>query len=81
MRVMVCLDAFVLWERIMELKPGDKVRALRSFATLKANVVYLVDRLLPDGTAVLSNDVYLYGPSACKDFKERTSWEAVCTPW
>lgn len=61
----------------MELKPGDKVRALRSFATLKANSVYSVCRLLPDDTVVLSNDVYLYGPSACVDFKEGTSWEVV----
>ena len=61
----------------MELKPGDKVRALRSFATLKANGVYSVCRLLPDGTVVLSNGVYLYGPSACVDFKEGTSWEVV----
>ena len=61
----------------MELKPGDKVRALRSFATLKAGRAYLVSRLLPDGTVVLSNDVYLYGPSACQDFKEGKSWEVV----
>ena len=63
----------------MELKPGDKVRALRSFATLKADKVYRVNRLLPDGTVVLSNDVYLYGPSACEDFKEGASWAVVCT--
>ena len=61
----------------MELKPGDKVRALRSFARLKANEVYTVRRLLHDGTVELSNGVYLYGPSACVDFKEGTSWEVV----
>ena len=61
----------------MELKPGDKVRALRSFATLKANGIYRVSLLLPDGTVVLSNGVYLYGPSACQDFKEGKSWEVV----
>ena len=68
---------FVLKEIIMELKPGDKVRALRSFATLKANVVYRVSHLLADGTVVLYNGVYLYGPSACVNFKEGTSWEIV----
>ena len=61
----------------MELKPGDKVRALRSFVTLKANVVYRVARLLPDGTVVLANGVFLYGPSACVNFKEGKSWEIV----
>ena len=61
----------------LPLKPGDKVRALRSFVTLKANVVYRVSRLLPDGTVVLDNGVYLYGPSACANFKEGKSWEVV----
>ena len=64
-------------ESIVGLKPGDKVRALRSFATLKAQEVYRVRCLRPDGTVVLSNGVYLYGPSACEDFKEGTSWEVV----
>ena len=61
----------------MKLKPGDKIRALRSFGKLKANVVYSVGSLLPDGTVVLSNGMYLYGPGACVNFKEGTSWEVV----
>ena len=61
----------------MKLKPGDKVRALRSFCTLKANMIYRVRCLRPDGTVVLSNGMYLYGPSACQDFKEGKSWEVV----
>lgn len=54
----------------MALKHGDTIKALRSVATLKAGRSYKVGKPLDDGTVRLTNDVYLYGPSACYDLKE-----------
>lgn len=54
-----------------------KIRALKSFATLKAGKVYKVGKPLPDGTMRLVNDVYIQGPSACVNYRQGVWWEYV----
>lgn len=59
------------------LKLNDKIKALRSFNTLVKGKIYNVDNIADDGTVILNNGVFLYGPGAIYQRKENVSWIKV----